>query len=230
VNTLDEKRALSRLFQLIAIIVLLSGIAITLMLSITSKQRHEREVLRIFTAESEAMRSSVKKQIDLFFEVLSSMGSLHELSTEISEEDFEEFSRTGLRFQQNILGAYGLIQRVPHEIRSVLEQDGSTPLIIVAPAEDGALSPSASRPEYFPLMFEKPSGSLGIPVGLDLLQMPGFFDAINSAITRKGPSLSSTLRVHRDESGSGCWALSPLFQQPEQSTEPVITGFLISIL
>jgi len=230
VNSVIKKTELSKSFRLIAGLVFLSGIAISIGFSTISKKRHEREVRRIFTAESESMRSSVKKQIDLFFDVLDSIGSLHELSTEISAEDFAEFSRTGLRFQENILGAYGLIQRVPDEIRSALEQDAANPLIIVAPDDGGGLSPSASRPEYFPLMFEKPAGSLGLPLGFDLLQMSGVAEAINSALARKGPSIVSTIRVQRSETEAGYWVLSPLFQKQDPVRDPVLSGFLVSIL
>jgi CHASE1-domain containing sensor protein len=187
-----------------------------------SQARHDQEIRRVFDAESASMRNLVSRQIDLFFDVLHSIGQLHDLSDQISEQDFAEFTRKGMAFQQRVLSAYGFVQRMPHDVRAATDA-----LLIVEPADDGSFATAGIRPEYFPLVYQNPADSLAIPVGTDLATLPGLPDAILRMIQRDGPVLARAIRLQGPSGDTGFFALSPLYQT---SPEKALSGFTVSVL
>lgn len=105
----------------LAALVLAGGVAVSWLAARTSAARHDQEVRQVFAAEAASMRNLVVRQIDTYLEVLAAIGLLHDLSAQISAQDFEEFSTKGLSFQRDILGAYGFAQRMPHRLREEAE-------------------------------------------------------------------------------------------------------------
>ena len=221
----SSSRGTTYFVRVLAAVVLVGGLAASFTASRISQARHEQEVRRVFTAESASMRNLVSRQIDLFFDVLHSIGQLHDLSDQISEQDFAEFTRKGMAFQRRVLSVYGFVQRMPHELR-----DAAQTLVIVEPDATGAFVPAAVRPEYFPLVYQNPADALAFPVGTDLAALPGLPDAIIRMIQRDGPVLARTIRLQGAGGDTGYFALSPLYQVPASPQAKALSGFTVSVL
>lgn len=218
----SSSRGTTYFARLLAAVVLIGGIAASLVGARISQARHDQEIKRVFTAECASMRNLVARQIDLFFDVLHSLGQLHDLSDQISEQDFAEFTRKGMAFQQRVLSVYGFVQRMPHDVRLAAEA-----LHIVEPDSNGNFTTAGVRPEYFPLVYQNPTDALAFPVGTDLAALPGFPDAIVRMIQRDGPVLAREIRLQGRAGDIGFFALSPLYLSgPERS----LSGFTVSVL
>lgn len=225
----DIKRGAAFYGRALAVAVLAGGIAATWWNYHTSQQRHAREIMQVFAAESEAMRQSVSRQVDLFLEVLSSIGALQELSDRISADDFAEFSEKGMQFQRRLLRSYGFVQRVPHALRIEMQDRGESFIHILEPDAAGQFAPAATRPEYFPLVSQQPAGAFSFPVGLDLASLPGALDAIVSMDQRRGPAIARPLRIQNDQGHTGYLVFSPLYDR-RTDKEGILSGFTFSIL
>ncbi|HMO03948.1 MAG TPA: CHASE domain-containing protein [Kiritimatiellia bacterium] len=215
------------LARAVALLILIGGLGATWIGSRISGNRHHEEIRRIFTAEATSMRNLVARQVETYQEVLQAIGLLHDLSAQITERDFEEFSSKGLAFQRNILGAYGFAQRMPHAVRAELERTGQPALTVLDPAGDGTFRPAATRPEYFPLVHEQPAEALGFPVGADLASLPGFADAIVRLSSRDSPVLVHQIRLQQNDGSVGHFMLSPLYQD---AGARVLSGFTLAVL
>ena len=226
---LNQNRGAAFYARLLAIVVLAGGIAATIFATRASRLRHEREVMRVFAAESEAMRQSVSRQVNLFFDVLASIGALQELSDRISAEDFAEFAAKGMQFQQRLLNAYGFVQRMPHALRVSMESGGGEFTSLLEPGPDGQFKPAGVRPEYFPLVSQQPEGALAFPSGVDIAALPGAFEAIVSMDQRRGPALARSLRLQDQQGSTGYFVFSPLFDRRLDETG-FLSGFTVSIL
>ncbi len=223
----NSNRSTTHLARFLAATVLIGGIAASLFASRVSHSRHEQEVRRVFEAECVSMRNMVMRQIDQFFDVLDSIGQLHDLSDQISERDFAEFTAKGMSFQKKILGGYGFAQRMPHELRSVAESGDGSGFQLLEADSSGAFKPASFRPEYFPLVYQFPSDALGFPTGADLASLPGMPESINAMAQHAGPALARTIRLQSPEGSTGYIALSPLYQA---GGTPMLSGFTISVL
>lgn len=225
----SSQRSTSRFARIFALSVLLAGIGATLLAARIAEKRHEREVMRVFTAESEAMRQSVARQLALFFDVLNSIGALRELSDRISMEDFEEFAAKGMQFQRRLLNAYGFVQRLPHALREEMKAGGGFFADITEPGPDGRMIIAGARPEYFPLVSQQPEGALSFPNGIDMAALPGAAEAIFTMESRRGPAIARSLRIKDPQDQDGYFVFSPLFDSPG-IVEARLSGFTVSIL
>lgn len=176
------------------------------------------------------MRNAIARQLDLFFDVLSSIGQLQELSDQISGDDFAEFTSKGMLFQKRILSVYGFVQRVPHDIRLALASKGEGGLIISEPDKAGRFVTAGNRPEYFPLVYQNPEGALSFPLGADLSAFPGVSDSIIRMNNRMGPVVAHSLRLQGKDGVIGYFAFSPLYQKITGGEGANLSGFTISIL
>lgn len=153
----------------------LLGAALTWGLWRAQTARERRAAYGEFRAEAEALRGAVAAQVRNFFDVMDSLRQLHSLSDRISQADFEEFVRKGLIYQQQVLGGFGFVQRIPRELRAVVEAGpGGTPAAFAITEPDGAggVRPAGAREEYFPLTYQTPAGVLGVPAGFDFGARP----------------------------------------------------------
>jgi len=224
-----SSRGTTHLARIITVLFFIGGVTATFITARISAQRHETEVRRIFTAECDAMRSAIARQLDLFFDVLSSIGQLHELSDQITGEDFEEFTSKGMLFQKRILSVYGFVQRMPHDIRLALAAKPEGGLVISEPDKAGRFIPAGNRPEYFPLVYQNPEGALAFPLGADMAAFPGVSDSIIRMNNRMGPVVAHSLRLQGKDGVIGYFAFSPLYQKIS-SGGANLSGFTISIL
>lgn len=224
-----SKRSAAFYARAFALAVLAGGVAVTLLAARASHQRHTRDVMHIFAAESEAMRQSVARQVQLFLEVLSSIGALQELSDTISADDFAELSEKGMAFQRRLLATYGFVQRVPHALRVEMQQRDAGLMRILETGANGAVVAAAERPEYFPLVSQQPPGALSFPDGMDVASLPGALETIVSMDARRGPAIARGLRIQDNSGESGYFIFSPLYDR-RASEEGFLSGFTISIL
>ena len=126
----------------------LLGAALTYGLWRAQTAREHRAADVEFRAEAEALRGAVAVQVRNFFDVMDSLRQLHSLSDRISQADFEEFVRKGLVYQQQVLGGFGFVQRIPRELRAVVEAgpDGApATFAITEPDGAGGVRPAACR-------------------------------------------------------------------------------------
>lgn len=226
---LNPNRSTAFLARMITALFFVGGVSATLLMANISAKRHEAEVSRIFHAECEAMRSAITRQLDLFFDVLASIGQLHELSDQITREDFEEFTSKGMLFQKRILSVYGFVQRMPHDIRAALAEKPAGGLIITEPDRAGRFVAAGVRPEYFPLVYQNPEGALAFPLGADLSAFPGVSDSIIRMNQRNSPVVAHSLRLQGKDGMIGYFAFSPLYQRMGDGAAN-LSGFTISIL
>ncbi|HMO51390.1 MAG TPA: CHASE domain-containing protein [Kiritimatiellia bacterium] len=222
-----SSRGTTRFARLLALAVLVGGMAATLFVARIGRERHAQEVRRVFAAEAESMRNSVSRQLDLFFDVLASIGQLHELSDRISVEDFEEFTGKGMQFQRRILSAYGFVQRMPRDIRLAAEAGGE--ITVTEPNAEGAFIPAGDRPEYFPLVYQNPPDALAFPLHVDLAMLPGVPEAILRMHDRRGPVVARALRLQRFDGSLGYFVFSPLYQRTPDA-DAFLSGFTLAIL
>ncbi|HMP74345.1 MAG TPA: histidine kinase [Kiritimatiellia bacterium] len=136
--------------------------------------------------------ASVEREVALFVDVLASLGPLYELSDRISAEDFQEFAEKGLVFPRKVIGGFGFAQWVPEEVRRLLEapEDASAGLVFLD-FDPGSWSfrPARQRTAYFPLMFQDPPDSLGLPLGVDLSGHPWLASGLARALASRSPAV-----------------------------------------
>jgi len=224
-----SSRGAAQYARVLAVAVLVGGMVSSFLMAKASKQRHESEVAQLFQAECTSMRNAVARQVDLFFEVLASIGQLHELSDQISAEDFAEFTSKGMQFQKRILSAYGFVQRLPHELRMAMADRGEDKLVILEPDAMGRHVVAGIRPEYYPLVYQNPEGALALPLGMDVGALPGMADAIIRMYQQKAPVIVSHMRMQTRDGVAGYFVLSPIYQQSMEAGE-YLSGFTVSIL
>lgn len=220
----------ARLARGLALGVLLAGLAATALLVANSQRQHDQDVMRVFAAESEAMRQSVARQLDLFFEVLDSLGALHDLSDRITPQDFEEFSSKGMQFQRRLLGRYGFVQRIPLPLRVALEREPDASLRITELSREGAWVNAGLRPEYFPLIYQYPEGGLGFPVGADIGALPGGAETIARMMERAGPAVARLMQQSDAELDIGYLVFAPLQKRANTTNPAQDAGFIVSVL
>lgn len=178
-------------------------------------------------------------EINLFQDVLQSLGPLHALSDRVSAYDFEEFARKGMTHQKAVLGAFGFAQWIPAALRPALEEpgpDGKSVRRLLEMDANQDVRPADERPEYFPLTYQHPEGGLLLPDSLDLASLPGGAAAIQRMVSSGRPVLGPRTIERRDalvsgssrgvESGnSGFFVFAPI-----RSENASLSGFTVAAL
>lgn len=219
-------RRLKRLAQATTIL----GAVLSLAAWRLSLTRQQQALRTEFEAESQHLAGAVNREVDLFAGVLLSLGELHNLSDRISAADFEEFSRKGLQHQRSVLGAFAFAQRIPIEVRAMLENGGERAgLRILEYDRNGDLQSAALRPVYYPLTYQNPEQALRLPDGFDLATLPGQADALRRMTEGTRPVLGAMVGSdHR----SGFLVSAPIFATAPASngTPRELSGLVVAIL
>ncbi|MBN2564033.1 MAG: CHASE domain-containing protein, partial [Phycisphaerae bacterium] len=124
-----------------------------------------------FNNTSRNLSLVVERELNLFVDVLESLGRLHSISGDVDRRDFEEFVGKGLIYHRYVLDVFGWAARVPRTERALYEaamRQGGYSEFRVQEKSGEALVDAAERPEYFPVSYAEPSGAPAIPLGLDL--------------------------------------------------------------
>jgi len=161
----------------LALLVLALGLGATAWLAFSQARQEEIRIESEFQQATDKLFSRSLREIQLFMEVLDSIRQLHSLSDQVSPEAFDEIVRKGMIYQRRILGAYGFVQRIPHDMRASYEKQGHP--IVKADGKGGFVS-VLPHAEYFPLTYQTPPGGLGIPQGYDFDSRPAERAAIQS--------------------------------------------------
>ena len=105
----DPVRSLySRWTIILAVLTTVAGICLSLYLRSRIAQT-EATAARL-TAET--LLQNTQQELELFGEVLESVGALHALSDAVDQAAMDEFIEKGLVYQHAILGPFGLAQRI----------------------------------------------------------------------------------------------------------------------
>lgn len=152
------------------IAVLLLGILVTFAAWRAAKARELNSINAAFQLEAEAYAKDIARELALFQSVLLSLRDLHSISGDISTKDFAEFVEKGMAHQQQVLGAFGFAQYIPHEMRKAYEGEKRENPIIEMNVTNAV--PAADRAAYFPLTYQSPAGALGVPTGYDFGSTP----------------------------------------------------------
>lgn len=190
-----------------------------------SATRQQQVLRNEFNAQAGQLAGAVTREIGLFTSVLESLGELHNLSDRISSLDFEEFARKGLRHQAAVLGAFAFAQRIPLDVRAVLESgEDDQAMRFVEYGAEGRLQSAGLRPAYFPLTYQHPDEALHLPIGFDLATLPGQAEALQRMQESGRPALGAPIS---EEGRSGYLACAPILTK---DPTPQLSGFTASIL
>jgi signal transduction histidine kinase len=148
-------------------LVLALGLGTTAWLARAQGRQENARIEREFQQAADKLFARVLRDVQLFMEVLDSIRQLHSLSDQVSPAAFDEIARKGMIYQRRILGAYGFVQRIPHEMRASYERPGGAGHAIVRADGQGGFAPMPDQPGYFVLTYQTPPGGLGVPPGYD---------------------------------------------------------------
>ncbi len=165
----DKNKAVraARWLVVLAVLVLLAGTGIAAWSAAWQGRQEDRRREGEFRLAADKRFARTLREIQLFMEVLDSIRQLHSLSDQVSPAAFDEIARKGMIYQRRILGAYGFVQRIPHDLRAAYEQAGGAGRALVEADGQGGFRPVPVRAEYYPLTYQTPPGGLGIPTGYD---------------------------------------------------------------
>jgi signal transduction histidine kinase len=207
-----ENSAPSRALWVLVGCTLAAGFLLTAWAARASRAREARRIESEFKIEAQTLASALEREASLFAGVLSSLGELHTLSDAVSEEAFAEFAGKGLLHQKAILGPFGFAQRIPAELREVIESAGGDAAgrFRITEWTPGGLMPAAARDEYYPLTYQTPENGLGLPLGFDLGALPGQREAIERMRAGGGPALGASIQAPDPSAPSGFFLLAPI--------------------
>ncbi|HBA83894.1 MAG TPA: hypothetical protein DCZ95_07370 [Verrucomicrobia bacterium] len=221
-----------------AFVTVLAGVSLSFALW-QGRIRTERQgIEEEFFIEASTLQQRVERETGLFMKVLDSVRYLHNISERISAEDFNEFVDKGMLYQQSVLGAFGFSQRIPNDLRKVLEQgvEGSSgpSLRLVEFDGFGGFQPAAERPEYYPLTYQTPTNALGVPVGFDFASMEQERMAIEQMAASGGPAVGSRLTPDGiDDGRSEVYVYVPIYYTATNETKQVVpiyfVGFAVAL-
>ena len=200
--------AVRSIIRLLPGLTLLAGLTFTAVAWQAARAREQRLLNARFQAEAEQVARAVGWEMNLFSEVLSSLGPLHALSDRVTAYDFEEFARKGLTHQKSVLGAFGFAQWIPDAMRAALEApdtEGGSGRPLTEYDETNNLRPAGQRPAYFPITYQYPASGLQLPDGFDLASLPAAPSAIARMVVSGQPALGPATGgyLRRTEAGDG---------------------------
>lgn len=218
----------------LVIVVALTGIVLSVFIRIRVADS-EKETARLM---AESLKTNTEQELLLFQEVLESVRALHALSDAVDQEAMNEFITKGMLHQQNILGGFGLAQRIGPELRTVMEEEARSELgtgyIVQQRSPNKTWIPVPEKPLYYPLTWKNRPNVLNIPVGYDFSAEPQNMSAIQQ-IERTGKTvLAQAPAFFSSTNAPAYWVFSPVIPVEFQSLPFVapgtVIGFAVSIL
>lgn len=175
-----------------AVLVGVTGVVLSVAGWYTLNRSERAAMEEEFRTQAAALAQRVAREVSMTLEVLESLSHLHTVSDRISPEDFSEFVVKGMRFQREVLGAFGFVQQIDEEMRILLETSETNALRIVRrdPHNPAQFAGAPAKGVYFPLMYEHPEGGLGLPLGFDLSTEAAYADAIARLLNTGRPVLA----------------------------------------
>lgn len=169
-----------------AVMVFGLGVSLSLYVWRVLRRIEQSAIEEDFRAQAGALAQRVAREVKMIEDVLDSISHLHTLSERISREDFVEFVEKGMRFQRDVLGAFGFVQQIDEETRLYLEIAETNALRIVQRAEmnSAQFSGVPLRGIYYPLMYQYPENGLGLPLGFDFASDPVYAQGVKTMLEK----------------------------------------------
>lgn len=206
------------------------GLAATAVVWRAARTAEDRGIRARFQDEARNWRDNTADQMDHFISVLNSIRYLHNLSESISANDFSEFVSKGMRYQQETLGVFGFAQHVTREARAEFESAG--PYTIFETDERGLFRPAADRADYYPVLYQSPEKSLGLPPGFDLGSEMINGQAIERMRATAIPALAGALKGPDGSEARLVFSpiLLPVYDEQAQAFTLYMRGFAFALL
>jgi diguanylate cyclase (GGDEF)-like protein/PAS domain S-box-containing protein len=157
---------------LVALVVFLSGCALTLVVAWAASDLYQQQVRQRFQLLVNERYTRLQERFDDQEQRLNSLRRFFVNSNDVSREEFDGFAQPLLLRAR----AYAWAPRVFHEQRSQFEQEASRlrgePFTIRELNSAGELAPAPERNEYVPVLYIQTQSQLGSPLGFDLLAQP----------------------------------------------------------
>ncbi len=212
----------SRWSILLAILTAIIGIG----LSLYARSRVAQVDATQAQLTAETLRENTQQELELFGEVLESVGALHALSDAVDQAAMDEFIKKGMVHQHSILGSFGLAQRIGARLRAEIEAKerlGPGAYTLVQRGTDGSWVPSEDRSAYYPLTWQSHAEKLNIPVGFDFASENEALQTIHSIERTRRPALVPAAVPQRTEdspSNQTTQQLSPIGNRKSEIVNP----------
>jgi len=152
-----------------------------------------------FERRAGEIAGTLRSQLERPLEVLDSLCSLFDASTDVSRDEFARFTRPALARHPGIR-ALEWIPLVPGAERRAYEQaaraDGLATFEFTEVGEDGRMVTAAARPEHFPIYYMEPADSRVL--GFDLTAEPARRAPADRAAARRATVASERIRLVED--------------------------------
>lgn len=222
-------------FTYLRILNLLLGLALAAT-SFYISFRHERQqIYQQYTAEVDALASSLELELGRNIALLMSFRSFHEAFPHIDDKSFSIFSRNAREFNG---GVYGMkwAPRVKEADRASFElamkAETGVPEITQI-TEDGVQQPSPVSEEYFPILYSEPTARKELPIGYDLASRIVTRTALETAASNNQAIASTPITVTEGGKSSFIYFISlPLYSNAVESEAErweQLQGFVVGL-
>ncbi|MFH1143191.1 MAG: CHASE domain-containing protein, partial [Candidatus Eisenbacteria bacterium] len=219
-----------RLFALATAVI---GVIVSLFLWQARRAWESRLFDDAFRGVARNLNFVLERELNLFVEVLESLGRVHSISADVDRQAFAEFVSKGLLYHRYVLDVFGWAPRVPYAERPLYEaamRQGGYPDFRLLEMGEGELVDAPARPEYFPISYAEPPDARAIPLGLDLASDPASRQAMETSRTAGQTTVGGTAGR-----GAGRLVFSPIYRgelPPGASREQRgdVDGFVVAVL
>jgi len=225
-----------RVVQVVAILILLSGIVLGIVSYRVASNREQLQTLRKFEQFFHRQAGALEREILTCVEALQSLRSFFDSSEIITRREFGRFTGETLSRHPEIQAMEWIPlvkgrERAAHEMMAHAE--GFTGYRIMDHGPGGQMLPSPDRSEYYPVFFVEPLIGNEQAIGYDL----GSEQTRRAALTRalKSGQVTFTdpvLLVQDQHSSSGILVFLPFFQETtacETPTDKGLKGFILLV-
>ena len=187
-----------------------------------------------FDHRASTIDHAVEENLNKIVNGTLSLHDLYEASTDVTEEDFSDFSR-GILQRSPEIQILEWLPRVPQAQLSTFEHSirshGHPGFQVKELAQDRSLVPVSRRPEYFPIVFIEPMAGNEIVFGFDSTSQALSWHAKELARVTDRPTASQQLRLLQDTHAEdrGILVSMPIFKEDSAHSTSNLTGFISAI-
>ncbi len=151
------------------LLIVAVGLLLTLLAALVARARAVEAQQESLDRRAASVTQALNVSLDVWVEVLQQLTTFFESSTEVTRNDFRDFSAPVLGRHPEI-GGLGWCPLVPHAQRYAIElqaqQSGPVGYQVRALAPDRSLIRAGEQPEYLPVLYLEPPNEMAL--GLDL--------------------------------------------------------------
>ncbi len=198
--------------------------------------RHEQDqIFRRYSAEVDAIASSMELELGRNIALLMSFRSYHEAFQQVDDTGFSIFSRNAREYNGGVYGMKFAVrvtdaERAAFEAK-LSEKHGST--TIKARLPDGTFTVAPNSDEYFPIQFSEPAAREDLPIGYDLASTIETRTALETAASNNQAIGARPLTITNNGKQSYIYFISlPLYlanpvTEEDESSE--LKGFVVGL-